>query len=454
MVSDLSQLGFLLFVSALVAMLMQRLRMPYTVGLVLAGMGLHFFHISIKWHLSRELIFFVFLPPLVFEAALFIEWREFKRDLPVLSLLATVGVVLAAALTAMGMRYALGWDWASAIIFGVLIAATDPVSVIASFKTSGVKGRVRLLLEAESLLNDGTAAVAFIVTLGILAGGHQSLVSIGGTLMITIVGSILIGGMVACGFMFLAGRAPDYLVEITFTTLAAYGSFFLGEYFHCSGVLAALAAGLVVGNFRSSALMVDAARTAPQSFQEYAAFIADSLLLFLAGAKRAHCNSPLSGLMTESGRRVLVPFWEYLAFIANSLIFLLIGAQEAQQHFGSLLGPVMVAIIMVILGRAIAIYPLCALFSRSRLKVDHRHQHALFWGGLRGALALALALALPAQIPQHELIITLTFAVVAFSIFVQGLTIAPLLRWLGLFARPLEDPDVAIVAMKPEVPRA
>lgn len=434
MVSDLSQLGFLLFVSALVAMLMQRLRMPYTVGLVLAGMALYFLHISIKWHLSKDLIFSVFLPPLVFEAALFIEWREFKRDLPVLSLLATVGVVLAAGVTAMGMHYALRWDWASATVFGVLIAATDPVSVIASFKTSGIKGRVRLLLEAESLLNDGTAAVAFVVVLGVLAGDHQNLVSIASTLILTIVGSILIGGVVASGFMFLAGRTPDYLVEITFTTLAAYGSFFVGERFHCSGVLAALTAGLVVGNFRSSALVNDAVRNAPQSFSEYAGFIGDSVLLFLAGSKRAQYSSPLSGLMTEAGRQVLVPFWEYLAFIANSLIFLLIGAQEAQQHFQNIWWPVLVAIIMVTVGRAIAIYPLCAVFSRGRLRVDHRHQHALFWGGLRGALALALALALPDDIPEHDLIVTLTFAVVAFSIFVQGLTIAPLLRRLGLFA--------------------
>jgi monovalent cation:H+ antiporter, CPA1 family len=434
-VSDLSQLGFLLFVSALVAMLMQRLRMPYTVGLVLAGMGLYFLHISIKWHLSKDLIFSVFLPPLVFEAALFIEWREFKRDLPVLSLLATVGVALAAAVTAAGMHYALRWDWPSATIFGVLIAATDPVSVIASFKTSGVKGRVRLLLEAESLLNDGTAAVAFVVTLGILTGNHQRLLFIADTLIVTIVGSILIGGVVASGFMFLAGRTPDYLVEITFTTLAAYGSFFVAEYFHCSGVLAALTAGLVVGNFRSSALVIDADRHAPQSFLEYLGFIGDSLLLFVAGAKRAQYSSPLSGLMTETGRQVLVPFWEYLAFIANSLIFLLMGAQEAQQHFQNLWWPVLVAVTMVTVGRAVAVYPLCAVFSGSRLKVDHRHQHALFWGGLRGALALALALALPGEIPRHDLIITLTFAVVAFSIFVQGLTIAPLLRCLGLLSR-------------------
>src|ERR1700680_3184882 len=134
MASDLTQLGFLLFVSALVAMLSRRLHLPYTVGLVLAGMALYFFHIHLKWHLSKDLIFSVFLPPLVFEAALFIHWREFRKELPVVTLLATVGVVLAAAVTALGMHYALTWDWGSALVFGVLISATDPVSFIATFK--------------------------------------------------------------------------------------------------------------------------------------------------------------------------------------------------------------------------------------------------------------------------------------------------------------------------------
>jgi Na+:H+ antiporter len=388
--SDLSQLGFLLFVSALVAMLTRRLRMPYTVGLVLAGMGLYFFHFHIKWHLSKDLIFSVFLPPLVFEAALFISWREFRKDLPVVALLATIGVLLAATVTAAGMHYALNWDWGSAVVFGVLIAATDPVSVIATFKEARVHGRLRLLIEAESLLNDGTAAVAFVAVLGVLAGDHQDFASITGTLLLTIIGGALIGAIVASGFMLLAGRTPDYLVEITFTTLTAYGSFFVAEHFHMSGVLAALTAGLVVGNVRSSALITDA------------------------------------------GRHALEPFWEYVAFIANSLIFLLIGAQEAQQHFESLWLPVLVAILLVTLGRAVAIYPLCAVFSRSRLKVDSRYQHVLFWGGLRGALALALALALPDELPHHDAVITLTFAAVAFSVFAQGLTITPLLRWLRL----------------------
>jgi CPA1 family monovalent cation:H+ antiporter len=336
------------------------------------------------------LIFSVFLPPLVFEAALFIHWREFKKELPVVTLLATLGVVLAATVTALGMHFALSWDWGGAIVFGTLIAATDPVSVIATFKGSKVPGRLRMLIESESLLNDGTAAVAFVAVLGVLAGGHETVLSISGALFVTIIGGVLIGASVAYLLMLLAGRTPDYLVEITFTTLAAYGSFFVAEHLHCSGVLAALAAGLVVGNFRSS------------------------------------------GSISAAGQHALGPFWEYLAFVANSLIFLLIGAQEAQQDFHGLWAPVLVAIVLVTLGRAVAIYPLCALFAGTRLRVDSRYQHVLFWGGLRGALALALALSLPEDLPQHGVIVVITFAVVAFSVFAQGLTIAPLLRRLGL----------------------
>ncbi len=202
----------------------------------------------------------------------------------------------------------------------------------------------------------------------------------------TIIGGIVIGGIVAYLFMLLAGRTPDYLVEITFTTLAAYGSFFVAEHLGCSGVLAALTAGLVVGNFRSS------------------------------------------GSSSAAGRHALGPFWEYVAFVANSLVFLLIGAQEAQQHFKGLWASVLLAIALVTLGRAAAIYPLCAIFARSRLRVPMRHQHVLFWGGLRGALALALSLSLPQDLPRRDVIVVITFAVVAFSVFAQGLTITPMLR--------------------------
>jgi len=259
------------------------------------------------------------LPPLIFEAALFIHWEKFKRDLPVVGLLASAGVLLSAAVTAAGMYYGLDWDWGSATVFGILIAATDPVSVIATFKQAKVEGRLRLLIEAESLLNDGTAAVAFVAVLGILAGHHQDFLSIARMLFVSVVGGVVTGGLVASALMLLAGRSPEYLVEITFTTLAAYGSFFIAEHYHLSGVLATLTAGLVVGNFRSSTLITDA------------------------------------------GRQALEPFWEYAAFVANSLIFLLIGAQEAQQHFKNLWAPVVLAIVLVTLGRAVAIYPLCAI---------------------------------------------------------------------------------------------
>jgi monovalent cation:H+ antiporter, CPA1 family len=283
----------------------------------------------------------------------------------------------------------LDWTWGSSIVFGVLIAATDPVSVIATFKEAGVQGRLRLLIESESLLNDGTAAVGFVMVLSVLAGAHYNIASISAVMLFTIGGGVLIGAAVGFISMYLAGRTSDYLVELIFTALAAYGSFFVAEHFGCSGVLAALTAGLVVGNYRPR------------------------------------------GSLSEAGHHALETFWEFIAFVANSLIFILIGAQEAQQHFRGIWLSVLVAIALVTLGRAVAIYPLCALFSGSRLKVDRRHQHILFWGGLRGALALALALALPDDLPQRDVIVSISFAVVAFSVFAQGLTITPLLRSLG-----------------------
>ena len=389
MLSSLPQLGILLFIAALVAILTRRLRLPYTVGLVLAGFGLYFLPFHIALHLSKDLIFSVFLPPLVFEAALCIRWPEFKHDLPVVGVLASVGVVLAAGVTATGMHYLLHWQWQSAMVFGVLIAATDPVSVIATFKEAGLQGRLRLLIESESLLNDGTAAVAFVAVLGVIAGDHQTAASVLGSLALSVGGGALVGVIIGYGFMILAGRSDDPLVEFTFTTLAAYGSFFVAEHYQLSGVLAALSAGLVVGNYHPEASIA------------------------------------------ESRRRALRTFWEYLAFLANSLIFILIGLQEAQQHFAGLWRPVLVAIVLVTFGRALSIYPLSALFSRSSLHVELRDQHVLVWGGLRGALALALALALPADLPQRDTIVVVTFAVVAFSVFVQGLTITPLMRKLG-----------------------
>jgi len=379
-----------LLIAAIVAMVVRRLKVPYTVGLMLTGIVLAVSPFpSDDIGMTKDLIFNIFLPPLIYEAAIYIKWHELRRDLPVILTLATVGVLLSAAVMAAGMHYLAGWGWQSAILFGVLIAATDPVSVIATFKEAGVHGRLRLLVEAESLFNDSTAAIAFSIAVAFAMGGGMTVSGTFMTLVITVVGGILCGLLVAGGVLVLAGRTNDHLVEITLTTVAAYGSFLLAERFHLSGVLASLVAGLLTGNIGSL------------------------------------------GSFTDKGREAVLSFWEFIAFTVNSLIFMLIGIRGAYQDFSNLLIPIVIAIVLVLIGRALAIYPLSALFSRSALlQVRSSHQHILFWGGLRGALALALALGLPPELAQREAIVTVAFGVVAFSIFAQGLTIVPFLRKL------------------------
>jgi len=137
------------------------------------------------------------------------------------------------------------------------------------------------------------------------------------------------------------------------------------------------------------------------------------------------------GRISDRGKEAVQAFWEYGAFVANSFVFLLIGMHEAHQHFLAIWLPLVIAVALVTLGRAVAIYPCCFVFSRSSLCVPMKYQHILLWGGLRGAVALALALGLPPGVPQREEIITISFAVVAISIFVQGLTLAPFLRRMG-----------------------
>jgi Na+:H+ antiporter len=388
MTTQLAQLCLLLFAAALVAIVTRRAGLPYTTGLVLAGVGLTLLPLQFHLQLSKELIFSVLLPPLVFEAALTMRWQELRAVLPVVMALATVGLLIAAAITASGMHYVAHWSWATAGLFGVLISATDPVSVIATFKEAHVAGRLRLLVEAESLLNDGTAAVAFAVALSVVSGATVGFGAIVHAVVMSIGGGIACGGGIGLGLMYLAGRTNDHLIELTFTTLAAYGSFLLAEHFHASGVLASLTAGLVVGNY---------------------------------GAL---------GSIASSSREAVGSFWEYIAFVANSIVFLLIGIREAEQHFSTAWGPALVAILAVLVARAASIYVGCALFFRSRHPVTMVQQHVLVWGGLRGALALALALGLPTSVPQRDTIVTVAFAVVAFSVFGQGLTMTPLLRTL------------------------
>jgi CPA1 family monovalent cation:H+ antiporter len=387
---SLASIGVLLLVACLIAMITRRFGWPYAVGLAAAGFGIAYLPDAPTFSLSRDLIFNIFLPPLVFEAALQLEWKPFRRELPVTLTLAFFGVAIAASVVAIGMHMLIGWSWLGAGLFGVLIAATDPVSVIASFRELKVEPRLGLLVESESLLNDGVAAVAFIVLLGLANGTASGPVAIAAQFLWTMGGGALIGALAGAAALLVAGRTDDHLVEITLTTIAAYGSFLIAEHFHASGVFASLAAGLTIGNI---------------------------------GWK---------GAISEQGREHVRSAWDYFAFLANSFVFILIGMQEATAPVFRLGGlTTVVAILLVLVGRAAAVYPLSALFMRARLKVQASYQHVLFWGGLRGALGLALALALP-DIPERVPIILTTFLVVAFSLFVQGLTMPTLVRRLGI----------------------
>jgi CPA1 family monovalent cation:H+ antiporter len=171
---SIENIEILLLVAAVVAMLARRLHLPYTVGLTLAGLALTLFKSKLNVELTKELIFTAFLPPLIFEAAFHMHWRELRADLAVVLVLATLGVLAAAGITAGALFFLAGWPFAAALLLGILISATDPVSVIATFKEAGVKGRLRLLVEAESLFNDGTVAVLFTVALAVVAGGQVS----------------------------------------------------------------------------------------------------------------------------------------------------------------------------------------------------------------------------------------------------------------------------------------
>lgn len=388
---SLAPIGLLLLVACLIAMISRKLGLPYSVGLVAAGLLIAVTPNAPQFTLSRDLIFNVLLPPLVFEGALELEWKSFRRELPVTVTLALVGVALAALVVASGLHYALQWSWIGASIFAVLIAATDPVAVIAAFKEMNADKRLCMLVESESLLNDGVVAVAFTVIVGIATGASPGVGSVVPAFLWTMFGGALIGGVISGLVLLLAGRTNEHLVEITLTTLAAYGSFLIAERLHASGVLASLTAGLMIGNLGSM------------------------------------------GAISDSGRPHVLAAWEFFAFVANSFVFLLIGIQLVGMPI-SRLGweTAAVAIVLVLAGRAAAVYPLANLFRPTKLAVPFSFQNVLFWGGLRGALGLALALTVPVSVPERAPIILCAFVVVAFSIFVQGLTMPWLVERLGL----------------------
>lgn len=393
----------LLLLAIFVALVAHRLRLPYTVGLVITGISLAISPVHIKAALTHDVIFDVILPPLLFEAAINIRWRELRKEaLPILTL-ALLGTVLAAALMTLGMVAVLRWPLKQALLFSALISATDPVAVIAMFKDNNVRGRLRLLVESESLFNDGVAAVLFSLVLAWAQSTDATPISSGkiALSLVEVAGGGLLAGTCCAGVaILLVGRTADYLVESSLTMVVAYGSFLLAEHFQCSGVLATVSAGLIMGNIG-----------------------------ILAQGEQAR--------ITKRGREFTLALWDFIAFIANSLVFLLIGLAVGGISFDTVgLQALAMIVVLVLISRALTVYPICLAFTWSKWSIGASFQHVLWWGGLRGAFCLALVLSLDPSLSMRDQIVVATFGVVVFSVVLQGLTMPLLLRVTGISTPP------------------
>ncbi|MFQ5398193.1 MAG: Na+/H+ antiporter [Anaerolineae bacterium] len=399
------ELGFvsLLFVASIVAIIVRRIRLPYTVALVVVGLVLSFFPNFLRFSVSSDLILGILVPPLLFEATLHIKWNKLRNDLGSVTLLAIVGTLIGTFMVGGIVHMVLNIPLVAAIAFGALISATDPIAVIAFFRTLGVSQRLSLLVEGESLVNDGVSIVVFNLAIAAAA-------TVGGTVAPSLSNAVLeflrvaLGGLgvgltlgYAVSYLILQ-NLDDHLIETATTVVLAFGSFVIAEEFHLSGILAVVAAGLMVGNIGLQST-------------------------------------------TPTTRITLENFWEFLAFAVNSLIFLLIGLEIDLTQLLPNIGAIIIAIGAILLSRAVIIYGLNYLHSRldARRRVPVPYRHVMYWGGLRGAISLALALTLTGKVlgtaVAQELRV-MTFGVVLFTLLIQGTSIQRLIRRLKLADKP------------------
>ncbi len=365
---------------------------PYTLLLLLVGLGLAVVDVRLV-NLSPELILFIFLPPLLFEAAWNIQWSRLKSDFVPILLYAVLGVIICILGLVFGLQQLAGASLATALLVGASLSATDPVSVTALFRELGVDKRLTTLMEGESLFNDGVAVVAFNLLLGIALGIEQFDVTLTIARFGIFVGlGISLGGLIGFGISFLTQRFDIPLVEQSLTLVSAYGTYIVAEELGGSGVIAVVTTGLILGNFGSRIGM------------------------------------------NPRTRLVVSEFWEFLAFFVNSIVFLLIGDQVRFEYLIDYADTILWAIAIILTARAFSIYSLGA-FSNAVTKSENISipgQTVLWWGGLRGSVSVALALSVPESLADRQEIIAVVFGVMLFTLLVQGLTTQPLLSWLNL----------------------
>lgn len=384
----------LLLIVFVVAVLVQRVRLPYTVALVAVGfLGLRpsFLHA----YLTPDLILLVFLPILLFEGAYNVPAARLWQNVIPITLLAVPGVLIATAVTGAIVHAVLGLSWGVAFLFGALISSTDPIAVVSLFREIGAPRRLALLVEGESLFNDGTAITLFQIILVVILTGELSIA--GGALrfVVTVAGALVVGGAVGYVGSRLLRTLDSAQIQITATVVAAYGAYVLAEAFTFSGAIAVVVTALFFGNYGSA-----------------------------------------SGLSPRSVH-ALSATWEFLGFVANSLIFLLIGIALDPLTIAGHWWVIAIAFVAALGGRAVAVYLLMPLLRGAR-KIPGKYYPVLLWGGLRGAVSLALVLSIPLTLlngqafPDRDLLQVIAFGVVGASLLLQGLTVAPLLRRLGL----------------------
>jgi CPA1 family monovalent cation:H+ antiporter len=392
----------LLTIAAGVALIIRRIRFPYTVALVLVGAALSLVPNFLPFDVSSDVILAILVPPLLFEATLHIKWKFMRKDLGIILALALVGTLLGTFIVGEIITWVLDVPLLAALTFGALISATDPVAVIAFFRSLGVSKRLSLLVEGESLFNDGAAIVVFNLMVALAIAGPDTFslgsaiieflrVSLGGLAVGLILGYIV-------SYIILK-NLDDHLIETTTTVALAFGAYVIAEELHVSGILAVVAAGLMVGNI---------------------------------GLQN---TSPTTRLTLEN-------FWEFSAFVVNSMIFLLIGFELEIDQLTPYLFPIIVAVLAVLLARAIIVYTMTGIHNvltpRPR-DIPNSYRHVMFWGGLRGAISLALALTITGDVFGDEFaneIRIMTFGVVLFTLVVQGTTIEKLINHLKLAVKP------------------
>ncbi|HME80585.1 MAG TPA: sodium:proton antiporter [Candidatus Eremiobacteraceae bacterium] len=395
------QLALLLGIVVNITIVTRRLRIPYTVGLVIAGLVGVLLPAHQMLSLTPELVLFVFLPPLLFAAGLGISVPDLRENWIPITLLATIGVLLGIAISYVMLHFGAGFSTRDAVLFGAMVAATDPVAVIAIFKTLRVNQGLASIVEGESMFNDGTSVVMFSALLAATAGTGSSIdfgVALGQFVLVT-AGGLLVGlGFGGLALFAIRWIREDPLHVAVISVAAAYGSYFVADDLHVSGIFAVISAALV-----------------------------------LAGARGL-------GALPVAEREIVTNFWSVVAFMAETLLFLLIGTSI---DLGALVAawPYAIwAIAAVLIGRPVIVYGLAPVSALLGRPLPQSWLHAITLSGMRGALSMALVLSLPAGFPDRALLVPMVFSVVLFTIIVQGIALEPLLKRLSLMA---PDPATA-----------